>query len=89
MPKSLHTSAYEHFLAELRDAREQAGLTQVQLAEKLGVDQTFVSKGERGVRRLDIVELRGWLQAMRIDLPDFVDKFERRLHRHRAPSNRG
>ena len=32
----------------LRAARERAGLTQVQLAEKTGVDQTTISKIERG-----------------------------------------
>lgn len=35
-------------VALLREAREKAGLSQVQLAEKLGRNQSYVSKLERG-----------------------------------------
>ena len=45
-------------LNRLRQARLDAGLTQAQVAEKLGVRQTLVSKVELGERRIDPVELR-------------------------------
>jgi ribosome-binding protein aMBF1 (putative translation factor) len=45
------------FLARLRRAREDAGLTQVQVAKQLGRPQTWVSKCELGERRVDFVEL--------------------------------
>lgn len=45
-------------LSRLRQARLDAGLTQAQVAEKLGVRQTLVSKVELGERRIDPVELR-------------------------------
>ena len=38
--------------------RRDAGLTQVQVAERLEMPQSFVSKYESGERRLDVVELR-------------------------------
>jgi transcriptional regulator with XRE-family HTH domain len=55
--KALHTKRYRAFLERLRDARLQAGLTQVDLAAKLHRPQTWVSKCELGERRVDFVEL--------------------------------
>lgn len=85
MLKSLNSAAYQHFLTELRAAREAAGLTQDELAGRLGEHQTLVSKVERGVRRLDIVELRAWLMALDVQLTEFVGRFDDRLQRHGAP----
>ena len=48
---------YREFLAQLRAARLEAGLTQVEVAAKLGQPQSWVSKCERGERRVDVVEL--------------------------------
>ena len=77
-----HSAHYRHFLAELRLAREGAGVTQVALAERLGVHQTLVSKAERGTRRVDVIELRAWLAALGVPLADFVGALEARLARH-------
>jgi transcriptional regulator with XRE-family HTH domain len=54
---ALHTRRYRAFLAKLRRAREEAGLTQVQVAKIVGRPQTWVSKCELGERRVDVVEL--------------------------------
>ena len=58
MEKSVFTHEYRVLLRLFRETREAANLTQVQLAEKLGQSQSFVSKCERGERRLDMVQLR-------------------------------
>jgi transcriptional regulator with XRE-family HTH domain len=55
--QELHTARYEEFLRRLRDARRQAGLTQAEVATRLGKPQSFVSKVESGERRLDFVEV--------------------------------
>jgi len=52
------TDDYRRMLERLREARLAAGLTQVQVAERLGKPQSFVSKVELGERRIDPVELR-------------------------------
>lgn len=44
-------------LKKLHEARLSAGLTQVEVVEKLGKPQSYISKIERGERRVDIVEL--------------------------------
>lgn len=55
--KALQTKRYRAFIARMKQARIDAGLTQVELAAKLGRPQTWVSKCELGERRVDFVEL--------------------------------
>jgi transcriptional regulator with XRE-family HTH domain len=56
MTQSVFTGRYERFRALMVAARRKAGLTQLALAERLRRPQSFVSKYERGERRLDVVE---------------------------------
>lgn len=77
-----HSDEYGHFIAELRALREELGISQVLLAQRLGIDRTVISKAESGVRRLDVIELRAWLKAAGTDLPAFVTRLEARLARH-------
>jgi transcriptional regulator with XRE-family HTH domain len=81
MEKSIHSAQYALFLQVLRTTRERAGLTQVQLARKIGETQTFVSKCERGERRIDVVELRTFCQAFGLTLKDFVAVLERAIRK--------
>lgn len=67
MPRSLFTDAYSSFRDTLVALRKDAGVTQVQLAERLGKPQQFVSKYERGDRRVDLVEFVAVCRALRID----------------------
>lgn len=55
--KALQTKRYRAFLERLKRARLEAGLTQAEVATKLGRKQTWVSKCELGERRVDFVEL--------------------------------
>jgi transcriptional regulator with XRE-family HTH domain len=79
MEKSIHSTQYAAFLNVLRHTRRRAGLTQIQLAEKIGETQTFVSKCERGERRVDVVELRAFCQAFGMPLKQFVTVFEKAM----------
>lgn len=54
------------------EAREAAGLTQEQVAEALGRPQSFVSKYERGERRLDFTEFVDIAGILGIDVATFV-----------------
>lgn len=64
--------------ALLREVRLEAGLRQVDVAEKLGVPQSFVSNYEKGERRLDLLELRRVCEAVGFSLGEFVRRFEER-----------
>lgn len=79
MKKSTFSDDYTLFLQLLRDARRGAGLTQEGLAERLGKTQSFISKCERGERRLDIVDVREICRAIGTTLPEFVADFEKAL----------
>ena len=79
MDKSLFSAEYEMFLRRLRQARQEAGLTQAVLAYRLRRNQSFVSKLERGERRVDVVELRVICRAMGISFRGFVDGLDSAL----------
>ena len=55
---SRYPERYAELLERLRAARLEAKLTQEEVAARLGVRQTFVSKLELGERRIDPVELQ-------------------------------
>lgn len=76
MEKSIYSEQYTLFLEMLRAAREKSGLTQQQVATKLGETQSFVSKCERGERRLDVVELRSWCAVLGISFHGFVKRLD-------------
>jgi len=79
LEKTIYAPEYAVVLRLFREAREAAGLTQVELAERLGQTQSFVSKIERGDRRLDLIQLRTILSHFGVTLPEFVARLETRL----------
>jgi transcriptional regulator with XRE-family HTH domain len=79
MEKSIHSTQYAAFLKVLRHTRKRSGFTQIQLAEKIAETQTFVSKCERGERRIDVVELRSFCEAFGMPLKQFVTVFEKAI----------
>ncbi len=76
MDKSIHSAPYAVFLRVFRATRERAGLPQEEVAKRIGETQTFVSKCERGERRIDVVELRTFCRAFGLSLAQFVAALE-------------
>jgi transcriptional regulator with XRE-family HTH domain len=72
MGHSIFTEEYSQLILLLRAAREKAGVTQQELARRLGQTQSFVSKCERGERRIDVIELRHFCKALNADFPKFI-----------------
>lgn len=58
MKSSTYKTQYKEFLVKLVQARHDAGLKQSDVAKKIGKPQPYISKIERGERRLDIIELQ-------------------------------
>ena len=79
MEKSLFSRRYSLFLHHLRAAREKEGLTQEALAKRLGETQSFISKCERGERRIDIVEIRAFCKGIGISFIEFVRRLDREM----------
>lgn len=67
------------YRALLREIRERAGLRQIDLADRLGRPQSYVSKYEIGERRLDLFELRAICRTCGISLSDFITELESRV----------
>ena len=67
-----HSDVRAIFIEQLRSVRIESGVSQTELGARLGIQQSDVSKVERGVRRLDVVELRAWLAALSVPLLEFV-----------------
>jgi transcriptional regulator with XRE-family HTH domain len=76
MKKTIHAKEYHIVISLLRELREQKQLTQQGLADKIGSDQTFISKIEIGERRVDIIELKYICDALEIELVEFVNQVE-------------
>jgi transcriptional regulator with XRE-family HTH domain len=69
----VHDPQYQRMLSRLRQAREDAELTQVQVAVKLGKPQSYVSKVENGERRIDPVELAWFAEIYGREVGYFLD----------------
>jgi transcriptional regulator with XRE-family HTH domain len=70
--KSVFTQRYNRFRQLLIKARQSAGLTQSQLSSKLSRPQSYVSKYERGERRLDLIEFLEIAEALEVEPETFI-----------------
>ena len=77
MPKSVFTDAYAIVVRTVVELRKEQGVSQVELARRLGKTQQFISYIEQGQRRIDVVELYAIVRALEAD-PETV--FLRVLH---------
>lgn len=74
--KSLYERSYSAFTELLKEERRKAGLTQAMLAKKLRRPQSYVSKYERGDRRLDVIEFLEIARAIKFDPSEIIRKLD-------------
>jgi len=72
MTRSIRTKEYAYFIERLRKAREEAGLTQVEVAKKLKRPQSHISNVESGQQRVDVVELQVFAKIYNKDVRYFL-----------------
>jgi transcriptional regulator with XRE-family HTH domain len=87
--KSAFTQSNDEFRALLKELRVNKGLTQADMAETLGLPQSYVSKIETGERRMDFVETAAFCDAIGIELAAFAKLFSKRVLRSAMPAQRG
>ena len=74
--KSIHSAKQQKLSALLAQGREDAGLTQTQVAKKLGKPQSFIAKYEGGERRLDVIELLEICKIIGMNFRDVLDEIK-------------
>jgi transcriptional regulator with XRE-family HTH domain len=79
MPKTIHRPEYDILREKLRHMRLAAGLTQAQMSAQLRRPQAYISNIERGVRRIDVLELRDLCALAGRDWVRFVRELEGEL----------
>lgn len=79
MAKSIFTGAHAHLVETLVEARKGAGLTQSELARRVGKDQSFISLIEGSQRRVDVIEFCRLARALDRDPMDLFRDLVRRL----------
>ena len=73
MSKSIYSKEYKGVLGKLKKARFEAGLKQEDVAQKLKKPQSYISKIERGERRVDITELKELAKIYKKNINFFVE----------------
>lgn len=79
MPKSVFSGAHRHVVDALVAARQASGLTQAQVAERIGRDQSFISLVENAQRRVDVLEFFALCRAMDADALALLRQIEGKL----------
>jgi transcriptional regulator with XRE-family HTH domain len=83
--KSIFSHSYDRFRKLLVEARCAQGLTQLEVAKRLRRPQSFVSKYERGERRLDVVEFLEVSDALGVDPANLIAQLQERPCRPAEP----
>ena len=72
--ESLDSDNYKNIRRKLIILREKNSLTQRELAKKLSITQSYVSKVESGQRRLDVLELKKYLKVLNYSIDQFLSE---------------
>lgn len=72
MPRALYSNDHGKIVERLKKARLDAGLGQVEVAEKLGRTQSYLSKIESGQRRFDVLQLKEFAKIYNKPLDYFI-----------------
>ena len=72
MSKSIYSKNYRNVIKKLKKARFDVGLKQEDVAEKIKKPQSYISKIERGERRIDVAELKELAKIYKKDVNFFI-----------------
>ena len=70
--KSIYDPNYIEMINHLKQIRKAKGISQSILADKMEWDHRDISKVESLVRRLDLIELCYWLDALEYSVEEFM-----------------
>jgi len=67
-----YSDDWRYLACQLRKAREEAGLSQYNVAKFIDRSQSYVSKVEMGLLRLDLVQLKEFSDLYKKDINYFL-----------------
>jgi transcriptional regulator with XRE-family HTH domain len=70
--KTVFSGEYRKIITRLKKARKAKGYSQIDLAQKLGTSQSYVSKLEQGQVRLDVIQLKKISKILDLDIEEFL-----------------
>lgn len=76
MGESVYAPEYRVFLEHLKAARDASSLTQRELAVRLGKSYSYVAKVETGYTRMDVVQIRAYLDAVGLPFAEFMRRYD-------------
>lgn len=76
MEKTLFRAEYRILLGLLRKARRDAGVTQEEVASKLEVPRSTVTKWETGQQRMDVLEFWSFCEGVKADPVELLAQFK-------------
>jgi transcriptional regulator with XRE-family HTH domain len=75
--RTLDSPRHEALRAFLIEARDKAGLRQIELAKRLRRSQSYISYVETGQKLVDVVELMEWAEAIGFDARDAIKRLSK------------
>jgi len=72
MSKTIYSKEHKYIVKQLKKAREEAGLSQEQVANVLNATQSYISKLESGQRKIDVVQLKKFAKIYKKSLDFFI-----------------
>ena len=75
--KTIHAAEHEQLRLIFRQQRERLGLTQRELASRMGVIYSLIGKIETGDRRLDVIEFIDYCRALELEPSEVLSMLEK------------
>lgn len=72
MSKTIYSKEHKYVVERLKKAREEAGLSQSEVAKLLHRTQSYISKIESGQRKIDVVQLKEFAKIYKKNLDFFI-----------------
>jgi transcriptional regulator with XRE-family HTH domain len=66
----------------IKKLRKTNDISQEELADRAGMDRTYISGVERGVRNITLDSLESIIVALQVNLPDFLAELSAHIHRN-------
>lgn len=73
MNKTIYSKEHAYLVRQLKQARKEANLTQVEVANTLAKTQSYISKVENGDLRLDVIQLKRFANLYKKELQFFLN----------------